>query len=149
MILVESLFRRLCLPAISITTVSGTPSSKDGWTITHDPLTLKWGKKDMFVDLGAERLLSAERSGDRIAVEIKTFRSLSELADLEQTLGQFVLYRGVLQRTDPDRELYVAVADQVWHDVFDEPLGRLMIEDLRLKLCVFDEQQEVIVRWIP
>lgn len=123
--------------------------TKDGWTITHDPLTLKWGKKDMFVDLGAERLLAAERSGDRIAVEIKTFRSLSELADLEQTLGQFVLYRGVLQRTDPDRELYVAVADQVWHDVFDEPLGRLMIEDLRLKLCVFDEQQEVIVRWIP
>ncbi|MFM2431796.1 MAG: fdxN element excision controlling factor protein [Cyanobacteriota bacterium] len=27
---------------------------KDGWTVTHDPLTLKVGKKDLFVDLGAE-----------------------------------------------------------------------------------------------
>ncbi len=24
---------------------------KDGWTITHDPLRLVWGGKDMFVDL--------------------------------------------------------------------------------------------------
>ena len=33
----------------------------DGWTITHDPLSLKWGLKDLFVDLGAERLLAAEK----------------------------------------------------------------------------------------
>ncbi len=26
---------------------------KDGWIITHDPLRLKWGVKDMYVDLGA------------------------------------------------------------------------------------------------
>lgn len=26
----------------------------DGWTITHDPLRLTWGGKDLYVDLGAE-----------------------------------------------------------------------------------------------
>jgi hypothetical protein len=26
---------------------------KDGWTITHDPLKLEIGSKDLFVDLGA------------------------------------------------------------------------------------------------
>ncbi len=31
---------------------------KDGWKITHDPLRLKWGVKDMYVDLGAERLVT-------------------------------------------------------------------------------------------
>ena len=31
---------------------------KDGWTITHDPFRLSWGGKDMYVDLGAERLLA-------------------------------------------------------------------------------------------
>lgn len=25
---------------------------KDGWVITHDPLPLKWGRKDLYVDLG-------------------------------------------------------------------------------------------------
>jgi hypothetical protein len=43
----------------------------DGWTITHDPLTLSFGGKDLFVDLGAERAaLAAEKEGRRIAVEI-------------------------------------------------------------------------------
>jgi hypothetical protein len=31
----------------------------DGWIITHHPLHLKWGKKDMYVDLGAKQLLAA------------------------------------------------------------------------------------------
>ncbi len=38
---------------------------KDGWTITHDPLRLDWGGKDMYVDLGAERLLAAEKGEQR------------------------------------------------------------------------------------
>lgn len=46
---------------------------KDGWRITHDPLRLKWGIKDMYVDLGAERILSAEKAGQKIAVEVKNF----------------------------------------------------------------------------
>jgi hypothetical protein len=41
----------------------------DGWTITDDPLHLVWGKKDFYIDLGAERMLGAEKQGRRIAVE--------------------------------------------------------------------------------
>ena len=29
---------------------------KDGWTITHDPLRLPLGGKDVYVDFGAEQL---------------------------------------------------------------------------------------------
>ena len=43
---------------------------KDGWTITHDPYTLSFGLKNVFVDLGAERLLAAEKGQEKIAVEI-------------------------------------------------------------------------------
>lgn len=35
---------------------------KDGWLITDDPLRLRWGKKDMYVDLAAEKLLVAGKS---------------------------------------------------------------------------------------
>jgi len=41
---------------------------KDGWTITDDPLILSIGKKDLFVDLGAEKLIAAQKDHQRIAV---------------------------------------------------------------------------------
>ncbi len=34
---------------------------KDGWTVTHDPFRIRLAKnKNLFVDLGAERLIAAE-----------------------------------------------------------------------------------------
>lgn len=78
---------------------------KDGWTITDDPLHIKWRKKNLYVDLGAERLLAAEKAERRIAVEIKSFIGKSDIADLEAALGQFVLYQTVLAKTSPERTL--------------------------------------------
>jgi hypothetical protein len=46
---------------------------RDGWTITDGPLRLQLGKSKLYVDLGAERLLAAEKAERKIAVEIKTF----------------------------------------------------------------------------
>ena len=40
---------------------------KDGWTITHDPYSLTYGSKRLFVDLGAENILSAEKGMSKIA----------------------------------------------------------------------------------
>jgi hypothetical protein len=61
----------------------------DGWVITHDPLTLSFGGKDLFVDLGAERAaLAAEREGRRIAVEVQSFLSPSAVRDLQVAVGQ-------------------------------------------------------------
>lgn len=33
----------------------------EGWKITHDPYTIAFGLKNVFVDLGAERMLAAEK----------------------------------------------------------------------------------------
>lgn len=39
---------------------------KDGWTITDDPLRLRLrGGRSLFVDLGAKRLLAAERGTEK------------------------------------------------------------------------------------
>jgi hypothetical protein len=122
---------------------------KDGWVITHDPLRLPWGKKDLYVDLGAEQLLAAEKGERRIAVEIKSFLGKSELDDLEKALGQFALYRSVLARREPDRTLFLAVPDHVLRDVFGDPLGQLIVNDYSLRILGFEPQAEVITRWIP
>jgi hypothetical protein len=39
----------------------------DQWRITDDPLVLQVGGVDMYVDLGAEKLLAAEKDQQRIA----------------------------------------------------------------------------------
>jgi hypothetical protein len=66
---------------------------KEGWSITDDPLHLRWGRKDMYVDLGASRLLLAQKETYKIAVEIKTFGGRSEMDDLEKALEHYVLYQ--------------------------------------------------------
>jgi XisH protein len=54
---------------------------KDGWIITDDPLSLEIGGRDLFIDLGAERLLIADRDSEKIAVEVKSFISPSPVRD--------------------------------------------------------------------
>ncbi|MFQ5630481.1 MAG: XisH family protein [bacterium] len=121
---------------------------KDGWTVTHDPLRLSWGAKDMYVDLGAERLLTAEKQEQKIAVEVKSFIGASEINDIEDALGQYFLYRSVLTRTEPERVLYIAINEEVFDEVFEEPLGQLLLEDYKIALLVFNSQEEVITKWL-
>jgi hypothetical protein len=121
----------------------------DGWTITHDPLTISFGGRDLFVDLGAEReTIGAEKGGKRIAVEIQSFAGASPIRDLEEAVGQFEVYRAVLAKTDPDRTLHLAVPKRVHEGILVEPLGQLIIGSLSLRLIVFDEAQGKIVSWI-
>ena len=73
---------------------------KDGWIITHDPLALSFGGVDLYVDLGAENVIAAERAGQRIAVEIKSFSCPSLVSDFHAALGQFLNYRLALEAQD-------------------------------------------------
>ncbi|NEQ81860.1 MAG: fatty-acid oxidation protein subunit alpha [Moorea sp. SIO2I5] len=123
---------------------------KDGWTITHDPYRLKLTiKKNLYIDLGAERLIAAEKGVQKIAVEIKSFRSASEMKDLEEAVGQFVLYEHLLARYEPERKLYLAVPEDVRSSVFEEEAGQVLIEDKIIRLFTFDVNQEELITWIP
>ena len=93
----------------------------DGWTITDDPLVLKIGTKDLLVDLGAERLLAAEKQGQKIAVEIKSFLGASDVDSLEKALGQFTLYHDILEESEPDRRIYLAIPSEIFDDPFESP----------------------------
>ena len=121
----------------------------DGWTITDDPLSLKVGDRNLFVDLAAERpVLAAEKGTDRIAVEIQGFRGPSAVADLQQAVGQFALYRAVLDRQQPDRRLYLAVTEDVYNGILSEPVGRFVTADAHLRFLIFDAAIRSVLRWI-
>ncbi|MHC5826264.1 MAG: element excision factor XisH family protein, partial [Nostoc sp.] len=40
---------------------------KEDWVITHDPLKIEFEEVTLKIDLGAERLIAAERAGEKIA----------------------------------------------------------------------------------
>ena len=121
---------------------------KDGWVITHDPLRLTWGLKDMYIDLGAEQVLAAEKAGRRIAVEVKSFVGPSQMDELEKAMGQYLVYHDVLAEIEPERAVYLAVHEEVFSDLWDEPIGQLLLKNQRVRLVVFDPKEEVIVRWL-
>jgi hypothetical protein len=105
---------------------------KDGWTVTHDPYTITFGQKNVFVDLGAERLLAAEKDQEKIAVEVKSFQGASDVRDLEMAIGQYVFYRSLLARFEPERKLFLAVPYSVFVSTLDEPIARPVLEDLAI-----------------
>lgn len=121
---------------------------RDGWTITHDPYTIVFGQDNLFADLGAERTLAAERGGERIAVEVKSFLGASGLRDFELALGQFLLYRTLIGRTEPERTLFLAVPVEAFETIFQRPIVGPPIEEYRVAYLVFDPGRQEILRWM-
>ena len=91
-----------------------------GWTITDDPYVISYGERFLFVDLGIEhQFIGASLGNYRVAIEIKELRGRSVIAELEQAIGQYMLYKLLLAQVDPERQLYLAVTAQVYDELGD------------------------------
>jgi hypothetical protein len=122
--------------------------TKDGWTVTADPLVVPFGGVDLYIDLGAEKLIAAERDNERIAVEVKSFLGPSLLSDFHTALGQFLNYRLALDALDPQRTLYLAVPIDTYTTFFTLPFARAAVQRHALHLIVYDPESEELVQWI-
>lgn len=94
-------------------------------------------------------LINAEKGSQKIVVEVKSFVGRSDVKDLEQALGQYILYREVLNEMRIDRSLYLAISQPIFNSVFTIELGQVLLKNQIVKLIVFDEKSEAIVQWIP
>lgn len=121
---------------------------KDGWTITHEQLPLSFELGDMYVDLGAEKILAAQRDSEKIAVEIKSFVRASAISEFHTALGQFLNYRFALSEQDPERKLYLAVPNDTYTSFFAIRLVQNVIQTYGLKIITYNPDLEVIVKWI-
>jgi hypothetical protein len=121
---------------------------KDGWQITHDPFKLRVGGVDMSIDLGAERLIAAERENRKIAVEVKSFlEKSSAISEFHTALGQFINYRGALRLQEPERVIYLAVPLTTYKTFFQLDFPQAMVEENKLKIIIYDVKKEVIIEW--
>jgi hypothetical protein len=121
---------------------------KEDWIITDDPLILKVGVITFQVDLGAEKVIGAEKAGQKIAVEIKSFLNPSTITDFYNALGQFLSYRLALEKNESDRILYLAIPLDVYESFFQFDFTQSAIQAYQIFLIVYDPSQEIITQWI-
>lgn len=120
---------------------------KDGWLITHDPFYLKSDDVEFYIDLGAERILGAEKDGQKIAIEIKSFLGTSEVRDFHLALGQTINYRFALKQEEPSRILYLAISQDTYEDFFARQFTQKVIAEYRINLLIFNPLIEEVVLW--
>ncbi len=120
---------------------------KEGWLITDDPLRIEVGDVEMYVDLGAEQVLAAEKEAEKIAVEIKSFIGKSSISEFHTAIGQFSNYRIALEEKQPKRQLYLAVPLGIYSSFFELRFIQTVIQRLQIHLIIYDPIQEVILQW--
>ena len=130
-------------------TVVRSALEKEGWTITDAPIYLKVDEDKLYVDLGAENnLLGAERYGQKIAVEIKSFLGLSLINNFHEAIvGQAWNYKVVLAEQQPDRVLYLAVPEDIYEEFFTRRLAQMSVTRMQLNLLVFNPIKKEIILW--
>ena len=121
---------------------------KDGWTITADPYKIKYKDAELFADLAGEKPIVAEQNGRKIVVEIKSFLSPSPMSDFELALGQYILYRNLINLTAPAYQIYLAIKDSIYENFFKRESIKYITQINQLLLIFVDMKQEEILQWI-
>lgn len=121
---------------------------KDGWLITDDPYVIRYRKTTLYADLGAERPIAAERNGQKLVVEAKSFVGTSKIQDLKEALGQYDIYRYLLEEIAPDRKLYIAISKIAYITFFTQDITQLILNRHHLPIIVVDIAIEEIMQWI-
>lgn len=121
---------------------------KEGWRITHDPFTIQITEVvRLKIDLGAETTIAAQRDQEKIAVEIKSFVTDSEISEFHTALGQYLNYVQALEDEDPDRRLYLAVPLETYNDFFQIPFVQTALNRHAIHVIIYDPIQEEIKLW--
>jgi XisH protein len=120
---------------------------KDGWHITHDPYIIETKDVDYEVDLGAEKILAAEKQGQKIAVEVKSFIATSFVYEFHRILGQMLNYSLGIEEFEPARILYLAVPQKIYEEYFHLSFVQKAIKRFKVRLLIFDDQSFNIIKW--
>jgi hypothetical protein len=122
---------------------------KDGWAITHDPLTIRISEAvKLQIDLAAESAIAAERDSEKIAVEIKSFVGDSDISAFHTALGQYLNYCQALEEQEPDRIIYLAIPSETYQDFFQLPFIQRALRRYQVKQIIYDPKLEEIKQWI-
>lgn len=121
---------------------------KGGWTITDDPLYIKVGKIPIPIDIGAEKFIGAEKEGQKIAVEVKTFGRASFITAFHEAVGKYIVYRSILTYILSDRGIYLALPEDTYREFGEEPIVKSVFAEYKFKLLIYEPITQSITSWI-
>ncbi len=121
---------------------------QEGWRVTDNPLTLlSRAEGGISTDLGAEKIIVAEKGLTKIAVEIKSFTNPSLIHDFLRAIGQYSGYNVVIRLKKLERTLYLAMPIFAYEKLILYDFVQAIIEENGIKFLLFDPQQKIIVSW--
>jgi len=97
--------------------------------------------------LGAEKLLAAEKSSEKIAVEIKSFLEESLIYEYHLALGQYLNYQVALYKQESERVLFLALSQEAYEYLFSQELVQETAKIVGIKLIIFDSNHHQILQW--
>jgi hypothetical protein len=122
---------------------------KDDWIITEDPLSVQTPGTEFQIDLAAEKIIiSAEKSGEKIAVEVKSLIGHTFFYDYYQALGQFLVYKIALQLVYPEQTLFLAIPKVAYDELRQSYAFRESWKQYNVNLLVFHHQHKKVFKWI-
>ncbi len=119
---------------------------RSGWEIVADPFRIVYAEFVLLADLAANPPNHEERR--KLIVEIKSFAGRSFVKELQQALGQYVMYRDFIELKKLDYDLYLAVSEIGYNDLFSQQAAQVIVQRHQVKLLVVNIEQEEIVQWV-
>ena len=117
----------------------------DGWVILKEQFRLVLENRKAWIDIRAAK----QQLGEVIFVEVKSFENISsQVAYLQQILGQYLLYRAIIEERERGEDLFLAIPAHAYEGIFSEEIGKFVIRRFQLKIVVFDIEKETIIQWI-
>ncbi len=93
-------------------------------------------------------IISAEKAGEKIAVEIKSLVGHTFFYDYYQALGQFLVYKIALELVYPDKTLFLAVPKEAYEELKESYAFRESWNRYIVNLLIFNHKQKEISQWI-
>jgi XisH protein len=121
---------------------------KDGWS-NISSMSLRYGVTKLEIDLSAERFFAAQKEDLQIAVKVKSFAAPSVVYEFHQAIGQYLHYRMVLRRLQPQRIPYLSLSIEIYERFFRTEFFQDSLEENHVNLILVDTASKEITQWLP
>jgi hypothetical protein len=120
---------------------------KASWIVDESQVFLRADGLTFYVDIQAQHTNgSVQRI---IVVEVKCFSDeRSDQDELYRAIGQYLIYRSVLQIRAPQIPLYLAIPSLVYNRLFRKTVVQNVVENNQIKVVVVNLELEEIIQWV-
>lgn len=118
-----------------------------GWIVAPVPAFIRAGERTVFIDILAERSGNGAEASV-LLVEVKCFAdSKTTTTDLYTAIGQYLVYRAMLERASVTTPLYLAVPDHAYTELFDTVIQEV-VNTCKIRIVTVNLKTETISQWI-